>query len=109
MNIFCDLENRAFKDLLPGIHARTFWGERILMALVDLDANAVIPNHSHPHEQGGIVVKGELEFTVAGEIKKVKPGDMYIIPGGVGHSEVGGPEPAQVLDIFAPVREEYKY
>jgi quercetin dioxygenase-like cupin family protein len=109
MSVFYDPENRASKDLLPGVHARTFWGEQVLLALVDLDANAVIPNHSHPHEQGGIVIKGEPEFTIAGEVKKLKPGDMYVIPGGVGHSVIVGPEPAQVLDIYSPVREEYKY
>jgi unsaturated pyranuronate lyase len=109
MTTFHDPDMRAFKDLAPGVHARTFWGERMLMALVDLDANAIIPTHSHPHEQVGIVIKGEPEFTIAGEVKKLKPGDMYVIPGGVGHSVIVGLEPAQVLDVFSPVREEYKY
>ncbi len=109
MSAFKDPESRSIKDLLPGVHARTFWGERMLLALVDLDANAVIPEHSHPHEQGGIVIQGEPEFTIAGEVRKLKPGDMYVIPGGVGHSVIVGPQPAQVLDIFSPVREEYKY
>ena len=104
-----DVKTRSTKDLLPGIHARTFWGENLMLAVVDLDANATIPAHSHPHEQGGIVLEGELEFNIAGEMKQVHPGDLYIIPGGIEHSVKVGPAAARVMDIFSPVREEYKY
>ena len=104
-----DLNNRATKDLLPGIHARTFWGEKMLLAIVDLEANAVIPAHRHPHEQCGVVLKGELTFTIAGEVRTLHPGDPYVIPGDVEHSVTVGAEAAQVMDVFSPVREEYKY
>ena len=80
-----------------------------MLVVVDLDAEAVIPAHSHPHEQGGIVLEGELDFDIAGDKRKLKPGDLYIIPGGVEHSVHVGAQPAKVLDIFHPVREEYKY
>ena len=81
----------------------------MLVAIVDLDANAIIPSHSHPHEQVGVVLQGELEFTIAGEVQMLRPGDPYIIPGGVPHNVKVGPQPAQVMDVFSPVREEYKY
>jgi hypothetical protein len=32
-----------------------------------------------------------------------------MIPGGVEHSAVAGPTLTQVVDIFSPVREEYKF
>jgi quercetin dioxygenase-like cupin family protein len=104
-----DIINRAVKDLLPGIRARTFWGEEMLLAMVDMDANVVIPAHKHPHEQCGVVLQGELTFTIAGEVRTLHPGDPYVIPGGVEHSVVVGAEPARVMDVFSPVREEYKY
>lgn len=106
---FPDVNSRQAKNLLAGINARTFWGEKIMLAVVDLDAQAIIPNHSHPHEQGGVVLAGELEFTIAGETRLLHPGDLYLIPGSVEHSVVVGPQAARVLDIFSPVREEYKY
>ncbi len=109
MSYFYDPETRARKNLLPGVDARTFWGEQMLLAVVDLDAQAVIPSHSHPHEQGGIVLQGEMEFTIAGETQRLKPGDLYIIPSGVAHSVRIFDQPVRVLDIFSPVREEYKY
>jgi quercetin dioxygenase-like cupin family protein len=109
MNHFYDPEDRKTKELLAGVQARTFWGENLMLAVVDLDAHAIIPDHSHPHEQGGIVLEGEMLFIIAGETRRLKPGDLYIIPGGAHHSVAVGSQPARVLDIFSPVREEYKY
>ena len=57
MAYFFDSAARTPKELLPGIVSRTFWGERMLLSLVDLEANATIPPHSHPHEQIGMVVQ----------------------------------------------------
>lgn len=106
---FYNPTDREVKDLITGIHARTFWGEKIMLVIVELDANATLPKHNHPHEQGGIVLEGELEFVIGGETRLLHPGDLYIIPGGVDHEVQVGGTPAKVLDIFSPVREEYKY
>jgi quercetin dioxygenase-like cupin family protein len=106
---FYDLSQRRSKELLPGIQARTFWGEKMLTAVVDLEPHVHLPAHSHPHEQAGIVINGEIELTVAGETQRLKAGDVYIIPGGVEHSARTFERPAQVMDVFSPVRNEYKY
>jgi quercetin dioxygenase-like cupin family protein len=102
-------QERATKELFPGIIARTFWGEKMLLAVVDLAANAVLPNHSHPHEQGGIMIEGEMEWTIGGETRVLKPGDIYIIPGDIEHSAKVGDKPVKVLDIFSPIREAFQY
>ena len=106
---FYNPEERASKELFPGITARTFWGDKMLAAVVDLEANAVLPRHSHPHEQAGVVLQGSLELTIAGETRLLQPGEVYVIPGNVEHSGRTGDRPAKVMDIFSPVREEYKY
>jgi quercetin dioxygenase-like cupin family protein len=109
MQHFCDLDNREAKEIVPGIHIRTFWGNEMLLSIVDFAPNAVVPTHSHPHEQAGTVLSGEFELTIDGEARWVKPGDTYIIPGGVEHSGRSGDTPARALDIFSPVREDYQY
>jgi quercetin dioxygenase-like cupin family protein len=106
---YYNIKDREFKNLMDGVNARTFWGENMLLAVVDLDAHAIIPNHSHPHEQGGMVISGEVEFYIEGEHRLLHQGDIYVIPSGADHKVVVGANPAQVLDIFSPVREEYKY
>lgn len=108
-DFFYHPENRQTKELTEKILARTFWGEKLLLAVVDLEAGAELPNHNHPHEQAGIVLEGVLEFTIGRETRVLYPGDIYIIPGEVDHSVVVGGFPAKVLDVFTPVREEYKY
>jgi quercetin dioxygenase-like cupin family protein len=106
---FCDLENREAKETVPGVFIRTFWGNKMLLSIVHLAANAVVPAHSHPHEQAGTVISGELVMTISGETRRLKPGDTYIIPGGVEHGATTGDSPVRALDMFSPVREDYQY
>ncbi len=109
MSYFIDAESREPLELVPGARTRTFWGEQMLFSLVEVDADSEVPLHTHPHEQGGIIVEGELEMGVDGEVKLLKPGDMYIIPGNVEHYAKAYTTKAIALDIFSPVREEFKY
>jgi quercetin dioxygenase-like cupin family protein len=109
MTHFFDSSTRTPRELLPGVKARTFWGDRMLLSLVDLAPHTVIPAHSHPHEQIGIVISGRMELTVDGEAREVGPGDVYVVPGDVKHGVRMGAEPCQVAETFAPVREEYKF
>ena len=109
MSYFKEASGRDPMELVPGARTRTFWGDNMLLSLVEIDANSEVPNHTHPHEQGGIVIEGELEMGIAGEVKVLKPGDMYIIPGGVEHYAKCGAIPAKALDIFSPVRTEFQY
>lgn len=109
MSYFKDAASRKEKELVLGARTRTFWGDKMLLSLVEIDANSEVPNHTHPHEQAGIVIEGEMEMGIGGEVRVLKPGDMYIIPGGVEHYARCGDKSAKALDIFSPVREEFKY
>ena len=106
---FHDPSLRESKTLAPGVLARTFWGEKMLAAVVYLDQNAEVPSHSHPHEQMGIVLEGTIELTIGGEAKTLNPHEVYLIPGDVGHSAKTFDHPVKILDVFSPVRDEYKY
>ena len=106
---FCDVAERESKEIVPGVHIRTFWGDQMLLSVVDLEVGAVVPSHNHPHEQCGTVITGEMVLTIAGETRVLKPGDTYIIPGNVEHSATTNGAPARVLDVFSPVRQEYQY
>ena len=100
---------RDTKELAPGIIARTFWGEKMLVSVVELAADMPLPEHHHPHEQVGTVVAGSLVFTIAGNTKTLGPGDVFIVPGDVPHSARTGPAGAKVVDVFSPVREDLQY
>jgi len=106
---FYDPKQRGTKELAPGARTRTFWGDKMTLSIVEIDPNSEVPRHTHPHEQGGMMIEGELEMNIAGESRLLKPGDVYIIPGNVEHWARTRNTPARVMDIFSPVREEFKY
>ena len=109
MTYFKDAQSRDPMELIPGARTRTFWGDQVLLSLVEIDAGGEVPKHTHPHEQAGIVIEGEIEMGIGGEVRTIRPGDMYIIPGNVEHYARSEGGPAKVLDVFSPVREEFKY
>jgi len=80
-------------------------GDRMMIMLLELHPGAVVPLHSHPHEQAGIVIEGEFDFIIGTERRRVKPGDMYIIPGGVPHQAIGSDRKAVFMDVWSPPRE----
>lgn len=88
---------------------RTFWGDRMLLGVFDIDPDGDVPMHTHPHAQAGYVIKGALDVTIGDETRRMGPGDVYVIPGGVPHGVRAGREGARVVDVFSPVREEYQY
>ena len=94
--------------IFPGIHIQTAAAERMMLSLVDLEPHSTVEEHSHPHEQVGMVLKGRATFFIGGEEKTLGPGDIFRIPGGVPHRVVALGEPVQALDIFYPIREDYR-
>jgi len=82
--------------------------ERMMLSLAQLEPHAVVEEHSHPHEQVGMVVEGKAVFYIGAEQKTLGPGDMYRIPGNVRHKVVALEQPVKALDIFNPIREDYR-
>lgn len=104
---FVEKQDCRLKEPFPGIALRAFSGERMTVALVDLAPGAIIPDHEHPHEQLGLLIEGEMKFTIAGKTRTLQAGACWRIPGGVRHEVVAGPQGARALDVFAPTRPEY--
>lgn len=108
MSGFWNPENIAPKALAPGVTAKIASGEKMMLSLVTLAPGAVVPTHSHPHEQMGLMVSGTMEFSIEGETRLFSGNDMYVVPGGVPHGVKAGPGGAVALDAFSPPREEYR-
>jgi quercetin dioxygenase-like cupin family protein len=91
-----------------GVIARTVEGEGCSFAVVELDPDSVVPEHSHPNEQLGLVIRGSISFRVADETRNLGPGETWRIAPDTPHEVRTGPEGAIVLDVFAPSREDWK-
>ncbi len=108
MPYFYKMDKLNRKELVPGVHLRTIWGDKVMLSLVDISHDGEVPEHIHPHEQAGLIMEGSVDFTIGGETRRLTQGDAYVIPGGVPHHVVPVGGPAVALDIFSPPREEYK-
>ncbi len=95
------------RRLFPGVEIRAIAGEGLMLSLVTFEPGAAVPEHSHPHEQMGMMISGQAEFTVGGITRVLGPGDLWRIPGNVPHRVVALDGPAVALDVFHPVRDDY--
>lgn len=96
------------KSLAPGVNIKALTGENMSMVVFYIAPGADVPEHSHPHEQMGTVLKGALELVIGDEKKVVKPGDVWSIPPNVVHGGHCLDLAAEVLEFFSPPREDYK-
>jgi quercetin dioxygenase-like cupin family protein len=92
----------------PGVWMQAVFGDAVSMGLVELAPRGTVTLHHHPHEQIGIVLRGTQILHVDGHDYELRALDAYVIPGGLPHSGVGGPDGCTVLDVFVPTREEYR-
>jgi quercetin dioxygenase-like cupin family protein len=98
---------RAFA-LTDGVRGRPLFGGGVMMNLIEFEAGATVPDHSHPHEQLGIVLRGMQALVIDEVAHELGPMEAYVLPGGVVHSAYCGPEGATVIDVFQPVRDDYR-
>ena len=107
-DFFYNVSDCPRHDIFPGVVIHTAWLEKVMTSIVDLEPGAVVEEHSHPHEQMGVILAGRAEFTVGGQTRILGPGDLYRIPGETKHKVVALDEPVRAFDVFAPVRDDYK-
>ena len=95
-------------EMLAGVIRRTLAvTDRLMLCEFLLKGGNEVPVHTHPHDQVGYVVSGEVVMIVDGEETRCRPGDAYSIPGGVPHG-ARALEDTIVVDVFHPPREEYR-
>lgn len=95
------------RQMVPGFHARMHHTDNMTVSSWRVDAGAVLPGHSHPHEQITIMLEGTFEMVVDGEKQVIQPGDLVIIPSQAKHSATAITD-CRIMDVFYPVREDYR-
>ena len=108
MSAFADLSALPPQQIWDGVVGRTVHGERVTFSLVELDPDVTVPEHSHENEQLGVVLTGALTFTVGAETRELGPGQSWCITAHVPHSVVAGPDGAVLVEVFSPVRDDWR-
>lgn len=93
-----------------GVERVGFRGDNVMCVMNWLTPGMQVAPHSHTFEQLVIIVSGRVRFHLGDEVVEGGPGTMIRIPPRVEHyAEPVGDEVVLNLDVFAPLREDYRH
>jgi quercetin dioxygenase-like cupin family protein len=95
------------KEVVPGITGHYAHGDNLTFGYVEVKKGSILPEHHHVHEQVTYILEGQLDMIIAGVPCPLKAGMYQIIPSNTLHSATA-PVDCKVIDVFSPVREDYK-
>jgi quercetin dioxygenase-like cupin family protein len=91
-------------EFVPGLLFRPVVGNKLMANFVRFRPNTVAPVHTHEEEQITVVIEGEFEFDLGGEIRIMRPGMAAVVPSGVPHGARTNDTSCFEIDIFHPPR-----
>jgi quercetin dioxygenase-like cupin family protein len=103
---FVDISTLGVKERLPGWRGRHFHSSSMTFAHYEFSRGASIHEHLHPQEEVYEVIEGELEVTIDGVARIVKPGLVAIVPSGARHSIKALSDGCAII-IDHPVRRDF--
>lgn len=103
-----DWSKIEWQPVRQGVERKAFSGDGATLALHRLKPGHAPRPHKHHYEQIVYILQGQLDFHVGGEVTRLGPGGLLVVPPDVmHHAEVVGTEDVLNLDVFTPRRPEY--
>jgi quercetin dioxygenase-like cupin family protein len=105
--MFGQKQDSGYIPVAEGISRKTLvHGKNTLMTEFVLKKGAILPVHRHPQEQTGYLVSGNMILSIGDDVKEVRVGDSWMIPGNVEHRATIVVDSVAV-EVFSPVRDDY--
>ena len=104
---FIELADIQEAEPVEGYHGRFVHAETMTVASWSIEANAVIPEHAHPHEQIACMLEGRFELTIDGDTQVLEPGSVAVIPSSAPHSGKALTA-CRIIDVWHPTRDDYR-
>lgn len=101
------LKDIPIRELAPGFLARLVHGNQATLSVVEIKKGSTLPAHQHVHEQITYVLQGEMDMVIGGKKYSFTPGMVHVIPSNTPHNATALTD-VVVVDVFSPVREDYK-
>jgi quercetin dioxygenase-like cupin family protein len=107
MSAFDGIDQLDHLRIWNGVSAQAVEGERMTLAVIELEPGSAVPEHSHANEQLGVLVRGSMHFRAGEETRELGPGDTWRIRSHVPHEVTAGPDGALAVECFAPARDDW--
>jgi unsaturated pyranuronate lyase len=108
MKTIADANTEPFVVTPDGAQRRVLsYGDKLMLVQFTFEAGVTSWLHSHPHEQIGYVVSGEIDFLMEGhEPVRLTAECSYHVPPNVKHN-ITTHVPTVLVDCFTPIREDF--
>ncbi|HEX2687419.1 MAG TPA: cupin domain-containing protein [Kofleriaceae bacterium] len=92
----------GFKRVELQRHDLTTQGREAVLARAEFQPGGMAPKHTHPGEEVGYVLEGEVVLEIEGKpAMKLKAGDSFVVPAGQVHSAKNPTKkPSAVLSTY---------
>ena len=101
---YVDVNAISSIELVPGLIFRPVLGERTMLNFVSFAPHTAAPMHVHEEEQIVLVIEGEFEFDIDGDVRTMRAGDVAVVPSWVRHGARTRGAPCREVDVFNPPR-----
>ena len=107
MSAFGGIDRLDHLQIWDGVTAQAVEGERMTLAVIELEPGRSVPEHSHDNEQLGFLVRGSMHFRIGEETRELRPGDTWRVLSTVPHEVTAGSDGAVAVECFAPARADW--
>ena len=107
MTAFGGIDRLDHLRIWDGVTAQAVEGDRMTLAVIDLEPGRPVPEHHHDNEQLGVLIRGTMRFRIGEETRDLAPGDTWRVLSNVPHEVTAGPEGALAVECFAPARADW--
>src|SRR5512138_398753 len=101
------IKNIRPKELAAGVTGYYAHGTNMSFGYVELLEGSSVREHNHFQEQITFILEGQLDMVIDGKPCSLEQGMYYVIPSNTMHSATAKTF-CRVIDVFSPVREDYK-
>jgi quercetin dioxygenase-like cupin family protein len=102
---FVDVDAIEPVEFVPGLGFRPVLGEHTMLNFVTFEENTEAPRHVHVEEQIVLVLDGEFEFEIDGDVRTMRQGDVAVVPPWVPHGAHTKNTTCREVDVFNPPRQ----
>jgi quercetin dioxygenase-like cupin family protein len=107
MSAFGGIDQLEHLRIWDGVTVQAVEGNRMTLAVIELEPGSTVPEHRHDNEQLGVLIRGSMQFRVGDETRDLSPGDTWRILSSVPHAVTAGPQGALAVECFAPARSDW--